>query len=407
MSRRGGRGGREEQSALARVETGGSNVSPHVTQEGEGSRTRDEDNVATWLAADKDEAVSKRLLELMADGGGGSIWDIAFFGAKGLVQGRACTGAWGSFLKLRGTLGFEGGVSKSMGALLDEVGGRLKVLHSEVGETAANWLSVQFDFRLSKFSQVAGAISDWESRMEKERKEAEAQRKARESDLREMDDALGGDCRGMGHEQRAQRLRRLAEKEEKLAAEAKGESARAGGSRDRSSRPRAKDWMEDSADKDSADKSSAPSESKDEADRRRREEWDELDSEDDGLWEELEPQASPGFSKGVQVLVYPPEGHRRKLPVKGVLGKREASGEYNVTVQTQKGPKNIKKMRGLGSLVLAEAEPDASSFGEESSKGKQVEKRRPEDFMDAMGRTTWLCQVCRYAASEVAMAELV
>ena len=56
-------------------------MSPHVTQEGEGSRTRDEDNVATWSAADKDEAVSKRLLELMADGGGGSIWDIAFFGA--------------------------------------------------------------------------------------------------------------------------------------------------------------------------------------------------------------------------------------------------------------------------------------------------------------------------------------
>ena len=27
--------------------------------------------------------------------------------------------------------------------------------------------------------------------------------------------------------------------------------------------------------------------------------------------------------------------------------------------------------------------------------------------MDAMGRTTWLSQVCRYAASEVAMAELV
>ena len=99
---------------------------PHVTQDGEGSRTRDEDNVATWLAADKDEAVSKRLLELMADGGGGSIWDIAFFGAKGLVQGRACTGAWGSFLKLRGTLGFEGGVSTSMGALLDEVGCRLE-----------------------------------------------------------------------------------------------------------------------------------------------------------------------------------------------------------------------------------------------------------------------------------------
>ena len=129
MSRRGGRGGREEQSALARVETGGSNVSPHVTQEGEGSRTRNEDDVATWTVADKDEAVSKRLLELMADGGGGSIWDIAFFGAKGLVRGRACTGAWGSFLKLRGTLGFEGGVSTSMGALLDEVGCRLKVLH--------------------------------------------------------------------------------------------------------------------------------------------------------------------------------------------------------------------------------------------------------------------------------------
>ena len=130
-------------------------------------------------------------------------------------------------------------------------------------------------------------------------------------------------------------------------------------------------------------------------------------SEDDGFWEELEPQASPGFSKGVQVLVYPPEGHRRKLPVKGVLGKREASGEYNVTVQTPKGPKNIRKMRGLGSLVRAEAEPDASSFGEESNKGKQVEKRRPEDFMDAMGRKTWLCQVCRYAASEVGGGSVV
>ena len=54
-----------------------------------------------------------------------NIWDIAFYGAKGLVRGRACTGAWGSFLKLRGTLGFEGGVSTSMGALLDEVGCRL------------------------------------------------------------------------------------------------------------------------------------------------------------------------------------------------------------------------------------------------------------------------------------------
>ena len=50
----------EEQDALARVEPGGSNVSPYVTQDGEGSRTRNEDDVATWSVADKDETVSKR-----------------------------------------------------------------------------------------------------------------------------------------------------------------------------------------------------------------------------------------------------------------------------------------------------------------------------------------------------------
>ena len=66
------------------------------------------------------------------------------------------------------------------------------------------------------------------------------------------------------------------------------------------------------------------------------------------------------------------------------------------------GNGNFRKFRGISDLYfsfpgksppIAEAEPDASSFGEESSKGKQVEKRRPEDFMEAMGRTTWLGQV--------------
>ena len=138
-----------------------------------------------------------------------------------------------------------------------------------------------------------------------------AQKKSREPDLGEpeMEELLGGDYKEMGHEQRAQRLRMLAEKEdEQAAAEAKAESARkkksGKRSRDRSRRPRAGDWMGDPA-----GGSSESSESEADADKGRRKEWVDNSPTREEFWEEMEPQASPGFSKGAQVLVYPPRGH--------------------------------------------------------------------------------------------------
>ena len=70
----------------------------------------------------------------------------------------------------------------------------------------------------------------------------------------------------------------------------------------RSGRPTAADWFPNAD-----EKQSEGSESKEEADRRRREEWDEVESEDEGFWEEMEPQAPPGFSKGVHLRPDPRE----------------------------------------------------------------------------------------------------